>query len=55
MNAVDKNDKTPLGLAKLRCMKADFDDKTEMVENIKELLVALEDRGAVIDWRKAPK
>ena len=53
VNAVDNNDKTPLGLAKLRTMKAQLAEDENMVANMKELIASLEDRGAVIDWRKA--
>lgn len=55
MNSVDIRDKTPLGLAKLRTMKAQLDENEEQVENMKELIAMLEERGAVIDWRKAAK
>lgn len=53
LNAVDNCGKTPLGLLKLRTIKAKLDGKTELRDNLEALMETMEQNGAVVDWRKA--
>lgn len=53
LNAVDNTGKTPLGLLKLRTIKASMDGKKELHEHLVELIELMEKEGAVVDWKDA--
>ena len=51
VNSVDGNLKTPLGLLKLRMMKAHLDGQIELKKSLLELIELMESKGAVVDWK----
>jgi hypothetical protein len=55
VNAVDNCGKTPLGLLKLITMKAKLDKKEELFKALNNLCAAMEERGAVVDWKDEDK